>query len=67
MEIVELTDLEKAKQLIADEEARIVNEAAKEFNEFIEKWAEKHKCSLAPFGTFLGGEIQTGIKVIKNK
>ena len=67
MKNTKLTELEKAKKLLADEEVKTVNEAAKEFNEFIEKWSEKHKCSLAPYGSFLGGEIQTGIKIIKNK
>lgn len=64
---IELSEIEKAKKLIADEGERIVKEAGKEFSEFLEEWSKKHGVKLQVSGSFSGEILNTQIEIILNK
>lgn len=59
--------IEQAKKILADEDKRIVEEAAKEFNILIEEWSKKHNCRLQISGQFQGEILETKITIIKNQ
>lgn len=62
----EVNKLDEAKKILAENEQKIVEEAAKEFNEYVKKWTEKHNCRLSVWGEFIDSGIRTGIKIVRD-
>lgn len=66
-QVVGLTELEKAKQLIEAKNKEIIEICGKEIDEAIKSICEKHKCKMVIVGEFRGNQIQTGIQIIKSE
>jgi L-lactate utilization protein LutC len=64
---VELTELEKAKQVIEANNKEIIEVCGKEIDEAIKSICEKHKCQMIIVGEFRGNQVQTGIQIIKSE
>lgn len=58
-------EITKAKELLEEITKVELEDATKEFNEFLDIWQKKHNCGITPFGKFEGNQMQIQIKVIK--
>lgn len=61
----DFTELDKAKQLIADAEKKNFEDAAKELKDFLESWGNKYGVQLTVAGDFSGSILNTRIDIIK--
>lgn len=57
--------VEDAKKLLAENDQKIVAEAAKEYNDFVIAWSEKHQCKLSVFGEFRDNVMKPFVQVVK--
>ena len=64
-ENIELSEVEKAKQIIADAEKKNMEAALAEFNSFIDEWGKKYNVRLTTAGEFFGQQLNTRIEIIK--
>ena len=66
-ETVELTELEKAKQVIEAKNKEDIELCGKEIDEAIKSICEKHKCQMIIIGEFRANQIQAGIQILKTE
>lgn len=64
---IELSEVEKAKKLLADLDKKKLEDALTEFNNFINAWSEKHGVELNTAGEFSGQTLNTRIEIILKK
>ena len=62
---IELTELEKAKQVIEAKNKEDIELCGKEIDEAIKSICEKHKCQMIIVGEFRANQIQAGIQILK--
>ncbi len=65
--VVELTELEKAKQVIESKNKEDIELCGKEIDEAIKAISEKYKCTMLIVGEFRGNQISTGIQIVKSE
>lgn len=58
-------DIEEAKKILADADAKNMEEALKEFQEFHETWGNKYGVKLSTSGEFKGQIFNSRIEIIK--
>ena len=63
----ELTELEKAKQVIEAKNNEDIEACGKEINEAIKAISEKYKCTMLIVGEFRGNQLSTGIQIVKTE
>ena len=61
----ELTELEKAHQLINAKYKEDAENCGKEIDETIKSICEKYKCRMVIVGEFESNQIKTGIRILK--
>lgn len=64
MKKVQLTELEKAKQVLELANKEKVEVAGKELNTLLDEWRKKHGCDVIISGQFQDNQIQTTLQVI---
>ena len=65
--VVELTELEKAKQVIEAKNKEDIAACGKEIDEAIKAISERYKCTMLIVGEFRGNQLSTGIQIIKSE
>ena len=64
MKEVEITEVEKAKQVLELANKEKVKIAGEELNTLLDEWRKKHGCDIIISGQFQDNQIHTGLNVI---
>ena len=57
--------IEEAKKILHENNQRIIEEATKEFSDFINVWTEKYKCRLSVYTNTIDNYVKSEIKIVK--